>query len=67
MRYVTDLAVSGSIEWDRFTGAISANVRFSGAASGRVTVDWNDYDRLAQASLSGRVDGEVVNLALPAP
>ncbi len=53
--------------WDRATGAIVAEVRFTGAASGRLTVTWNDYDSPAEATVTGTVDGEAVDLTLPAP
>ncbi len=67
LRYVTDLRVNGSMTWDRATGAIVAEVRFTGAASGRLSVSWNDYDSYAEATVSGTVDGEAVDLTLPAP
>lgn len=67
LRYVTDLRVSGSMTWDRATGSIEAEVRFTGAASGRLAVSWSDYDSFAEATVSGTVDGEAVDLILPAP
>ncbi|MDQ3781725.1 MAG: hypothetical protein M3349_02150, partial [Actinomycetota bacterium] len=67
LRYVTDLAVSGSMTWDRATGAITADVRFNGAAEGRLALAWNDYDMAATATVSGTIDGEAVELTMPAP
>jgi hypothetical protein len=67
LRYVTDLKVTGSMTWDRATGAIEAEVRFIGGASGRLTVAWTDYDTHAMATVSGTIDGEAVDLILPAP
>ena len=67
LRYVDDLAVSGTMTWDRATGAIEAEVTFRDAASGRLTLAWNDYDTHAVASVTGTVDGLAVDLTLPAP
>ncbi len=67
LRYVDDLAVSGRMTWDRATGAIEAEVTLRDAASGRLTLTWNDYDTHAVASVTGTVDGVPVDLTLPAP
>ena len=65
--YVIDLRVSGGVDWNRFTGEIKAEVNFSGAATGRLTLTWNDYDHHAVATVTGNVDGEAVSLTMPAP
>ena len=67
LRYVTDLAVSGTMTWDRATGEIDAEVTFTGAAAGRLSLSWNDYQPVAAAVVTGTVDGEPVDLAIPAP
>ena len=67
LEFVNNVKVSGSVVWDRFTGVIEAEVRFEGAASGRLLFTWNDYDHVAVATASGRVDGEEVALTLLAP
>jgi hypothetical protein len=67
LRYVTDLRVSGRVDWNRFTGEIMADVRFTGGATGRLTITWNDYDHHAVATAKGKVGNEAVNLTLPAP
>jgi hypothetical protein len=67
LRYVTDLRVSGRVDWNRFTGEIMADVRFTGGATGRLTIRWNDYDHHAVATAKGKVGNEAVNLTLPAP
>ncbi|MBA2337372.1 MAG: hypothetical protein H0V96_06405 [Acidimicrobiia bacterium] len=36
-------------------------------AEGRLTLSWNDYDMAATATVSGSVDGEAVELTMPAP
>lgn len=47
--------------------AITADVRLSGAAEGRLALSWNDYDMAAVATVSGTIDGEAVELTMPAP
>jgi hypothetical protein len=64
---VEDLRVSGRVRWDRTTGAASANLRLSGATSGRLNIAWNDSDRHATAGVRGRVDGVRVDVAIDAP
>jgi len=65
--YVNDLKVAGAVDWNRFTGEIKADVRFTGVATGRLVITWNDYDHHAVATVTGTVDGEAVNLTMPAP
>jgi len=66
-RWVSDIAVSGQVWWNRPTGGIRATVVFAGAAGGRLVITWNDWTQDAQAHLTGRIDGESVDLELPAP
>ncbi|MEW6059778.1 MAG: alpha/beta fold hydrolase [Actinomycetota bacterium] len=69
VRWVRDIAVSGTASWDRRTGAIRADVTFTGtgAPAGRLRLAWNDFDSLAQASVRGRLNGHRVSLVIPAP
>jgi hypothetical protein len=67
LAYVSDLEVTGRMTWDRFTGEITAEVRFDGASTGRLSISWNDYDDHAVATATGTVEGEAVDLTLPAP
>lgn len=64
---MNDLKVAGAVDWNRFTGEIKADVRFTGVATGRLVITWNDYDHHAVATVTGTVDGEAVNLTMPAP
>jgi pimeloyl-ACP methyl ester carboxylesterase len=69
VRWVDDVAVSGTATWDRTTGAMRADIRLSGsgAAPGRLTLRWNDWDRLARASVTGVLNGREIDVTIPAP
>jgi pimeloyl-ACP methyl ester carboxylesterase len=69
VRWVVDVAVSGTASWDRTTGAMRADIRLrgSGATPGHLTLRWNDWDRLAKARVTGVLDGRQINVTIPAP
>jgi pimeloyl-ACP methyl ester carboxylesterase len=67
LAWVRDLHVSGRGRWDRTTGDAGATLRLSGAATGRLTLTWNDWDRHARARVDGRVGGTEVHASVPAP
>ena len=69
VRWVGDVAVSGSMTWNRRTGAVRSHVEVSGtgAVPGRLVVRWNDLRRHAPATVTGRLGGERVGFRFPAP
>jgi pimeloyl-ACP methyl ester carboxylesterase len=69
VRWVDDVAVSGSASWDRTTGAMRATIELSGrgASSGRLKIRWNDWERLAEARVKGVLRGRVIDVTIPAP
>jgi pimeloyl-ACP methyl ester carboxylesterase len=67
VRFVPDLAVSGTVVWDRRRGRVRARLRLEGAVSGRLRIRWRTGERRAVASLSGTLDGRQVRLHTPAP
>lgn len=67
MKWVDDLEVRGSVRWDRANGAIVAYVNLAGAATGSLTISWNDWRSLAQAHAVGIVDGKKVDWWFAAP
>ncbi len=67
LSWVDDLAVSGTVRWDRAPGAITGEVTMTGAVAGSLTISWNDWHPLAQAHAVGVVDGKRVNWWFPAP
>lgn len=69
VRWVGDVRVSGTISWDRTTGAIQASVsvRGKGAEPGNLALSWNDWDRNAQATAGGTLGGTPVGFTFPAP
>lgn len=69
VKWVDDVTVSGTIDWDRRTGAISASVTVdgSGAAQGTLTMSWSDWAQLPYASVSGVLDGHAVSYSFLAP
>jgi hypothetical protein len=68
VKWVDDVAVSGSLVWDRTTGAIRAQVSVAGppGESGDLTVIWSDWDLHAIATVRGQIGDRPVDLQLPA-
>jgi pimeloyl-ACP methyl ester carboxylesterase len=67
LKWVDDLGLSGTVRWDRATGAIVGEVTMGGAIAGTLTISWNDWHPLAQAHAVGVVGGERVDLTFAAP
>jgi len=69
VRWVRDVAVSGTARWNRSTGAVRAVVSVHGAGTdpGRLVLRWNDQDNHARAVATGRVGGQAVRTGFPAP
>ena len=69
VKWVDDVVVSGSIDWDRTTGSISASVSVSGpgAAEGTLSIAWNDWEQLPYADVSGTLGGKPVTYSFVAP
>jgi pimeloyl-ACP methyl ester carboxylesterase len=63
-RFVEDLPVSGTLEWDRRAGRVTARLRVRG---GTLRVAWSATATRAIASVSGTLGGRTVRLATPAP
>jgi pimeloyl-ACP methyl ester carboxylesterase len=68
-RFVADLAVSGTVVWNRTSGRVTAELRLAGAppVTGRLTVRWDSRARGAMAQVSGRLGGRVVAGTVLAP
>ena len=66
-RFVSDVAVSGRVVWDRRAGAVSARLRVRGPRSGRLRIRWRTRDVRSVASLRGRLGGRSVLLRTAAP
>jgi hypothetical protein len=69
VRWVRDVAVSGTASWNRRTGAIRARVRLEGpgAPAGHLWLRWNDFEPLARASVHGTLGSRVVEMTIAAP
>jgi pimeloyl-ACP methyl ester carboxylesterase len=67
VRFVPDLAVSGTVRWDRRTGTVRARLRLGGAAHGRLRIAWSTGATRAVATLRGTVGGRPARLTMPAP
>jgi pimeloyl-ACP methyl ester carboxylesterase len=67
VRWVKDVAVSGTMRWHRKTGVVEANVRISGrgAHPGMLRLTWNDLDRHAVAVARGTIAGQPVSFTFP--
>lgn len=69
VRFTEDVAVSGTVTWNQVTNIISAHVMLQngGEYAGSLTIRWNDADIDAIASISGDVQGAVLNAKRIAP
>ena len=64
-RFVRDVPVSGTATWRLATGAVRARLRI--ASRGHLRVHWNLRRRLAQATVTGVIDGRRLRVTMPAP
>lgn len=69
VRWVNDVAVSGTMRWHRRSGRVGARLRVTGngAASARLLVRWNDSQPHARATARGVVGGRHVRITFRAP
>jgi hypothetical protein len=69
LRFTEDVAVSGTMTWNRRGGSVRAAVRFTGpeGVTGRLVLTWNDWQHHAVAHSRGEIAGRPVDLRLPAP
>jgi pimeloyl-ACP methyl ester carboxylesterase len=68
VKWTSDLAVSGQIDWNQLSGEITAHVSFSAKGhSGKLAITWNDRDTDATAALSGDIDGARLSAERLAP
>jgi pimeloyl-ACP methyl ester carboxylesterase len=67
VRWVRDVAVSGTMRWHRKSGVVEADVRISGSGAqpGRLRLAWNDLDRHAAATARGTIAGRPVSYTFP--
>ena len=65
----TDLAVSGTVRWDRRSGLVESSLELGGSAGlvGSVEVGWNALEPHGLATVVGRVDGHAVDATTQAP
>jgi pimeloyl-ACP methyl ester carboxylesterase len=68
-RFVTDVAVSGTVTWNITTGRVRASVttRGPGRIGGRLRLSWSLRRSHAIAQLRGRVNGRVLHAQMVAP
>lgn len=67
VRFVDDVAVDGSVTSDSVSGEIRADARISGAATGRLTIGWNQRVSRGLATIDGELDGNRVHATAPVP
>lgn len=69
LRFVKDVAVTGSLNWDRAAGQVRGVLQVDGPGGrdGHLHVSWDDWTRGATASVRGRLHAERINLVTPAP
>jgi pimeloyl-ACP methyl ester carboxylesterase len=68
-RWTNDLAVTGSIDRDQSTSMITAKVALTqyGTSIGNLSITWKDNDHDAIATLSGVINGKIINAQRIAP
>jgi hypothetical protein len=68
LRFTSDVAVSGTMSWNRASGWIDADVSVAGPGteSGRLHLRWRASDAHAVATVQGSIDGRLIDLELPA-
>jgi len=68
-RFATDVAVSGTITWDRVRGTVTGELTVAGpdGASGRLAVHWDTRRPGAMASATGTLGADAVHLFMLAP
>ena len=67
VRFVSDLATSGVVTWNRRSSRVSARLTLSGAARGHLAIRWRLDRTRAVASVVGALEGRRVSLRMPAP
>ena len=67
LAWVPQVRVSGTVSWNRVSGAIVARIRVQGPAPGELVLRWNDYRQLADLRATGTVGNRPVDLVMPAP
>jgi hypothetical protein len=67
VRWVKDVAVTGTMHWHRRTGKVAGNITVSGPGAERATlrIVWNDLDRHAVATARGVIAGQPVSFTFP--
>lgn len=65
--WTSDLPISGVVTENRTTGTVQGTLSVAGVSRGSLTVEWNGKRPLANALISGRLDGKRVYAAIPAP
>jgi pimeloyl-ACP methyl ester carboxylesterase len=69
VRWVGDVAVSGTLRWDRPSGVVRAVLRLRGPSvpPARLRLSWNTWRPYASALVIGEVGGAAVRLRVPSP
>jgi hypothetical protein len=69
LKWTGDVAVSGTVSWDQTSNIISAQVtlKSGGKQVGNLQIRWNDADINARATVTGTIQGAVLNADRIAP
>ena len=61
LRWTSDLAISGTIDWNQFDGRIASHITLlSPGHAGVLDLAWNDQERDAVVAITGTIDGQAV-------
>ena len=69
LRFVRDVAATGTVVWDEKTGHVTARLHVNGPQGhdGFLTLHWDDWHQQAKAFVVGRLGGHQVRLVTGAP
>jgi pimeloyl-ACP methyl ester carboxylesterase len=69
VQWTSDLQVSGRMRWNVSTGKVRADVRLrrGGAEAGTLTIEWNDVQKNAVATLTGAIANKTLKAKRIAP
>ncbi len=69
LRWTSDLAASGTVDWNFISGEIVAHVSVedSNGVKGRLNLTWFDRQPQATATISGKIGGHKIAATMPAP
>ncbi len=69
LAWIAGVEASGTLDWDYNTGLVTAQVKLSGSETptGTLTIQWQDRQPQALATVTGTIGGRAIEAVMPAP